>query len=116
MKILITDDNTVLFAGTDIVLGDFQDTETSPIEHKYAIYDGDEIIMYAFPQDGFSVIMTSADLPLDFMQGGIKYKYINDKFVINPNWQPPEEPVEVRLNRLEEAMAELAEMMFGGEL
>lgn len=78
--------------------------DESPIPELYAIDNGFHVVDF-----------DDSDLPEDYTFG--KYKLLTDgTFVSNPDWQPPEEPVEARLNRLEEAMAELAEMMFGGEL
>lgn len=109
MKALKFDSNNCVFlaGATDIVLGIFEG------EEKYALYDENEqLICYAMP-NGVSVIQYNT-LPRDYVD--FKYLFINGEFVRNPEWVEPEEPVESRLERIEEAMAELAEIMFGGEL
>ena len=115
MEILYsTTNNSILYVAPRFEYGIFDE----PDVQKWGIYDADGNLQHLFFMDAnyATATINEEDIPEDFQLMDSKYLFVDGEFVRNPDWQPPEEPVEVRLNRLEEAMAELAEMMFGGEL
>ena len=73
-------------------------------------------ILYAGNMDG-AVEVTDPPADLDVL----RYKYINGKFIANPDYTPPEPaPVpavtmEQRMSATEDAVAEIIEMLMGGE-
>ena len=89
-----------------------------PNTQKWGVYDENEVLGNVFfvGDELTTTHINEESIPEDYQPMDTKYLFVDGEFVRNPDWQPPEEPAEVRVNRLEEAMAELAEMMFGGEL
>lgn len=73
-------------------------------------------ILYAGSMDG-AVEVTDPPADLDVL----RYKYIDGAFIANPDYTPPEpEPapavtMEQRMSATEDAVAEIIEMLMGGE-
>lgn len=71
-----------------------------PIE-KWAAYDeNDNVIIYVMPFDEMTVVEIKADIPEDYDSS--KYLYIDDEFVLNPEWVEPPMPVEIVVKGLSE--------------
>ena len=73
-------------------------------------------ILYAGSMDG-AVEVTDPPADLDVL----RYKYINGNFIVNPDYTPPvPDPAPAvsfddRLSATEDAVAEIIEMLMGGE-
>lgn len=114
MNILYDSNGVIVYIAPRIEYGVFDDSNIP----KWGFYDSNGNLgnLFFMDADYATATINEEDIPEDYQPMDIKYLFVDGEFVRNPDWQPPEEPAEVRLNRLEEAMAELAEMMFGGEL
>ncbi len=66
-----------------------------------------------------SAVEITCDVPADL--DVLKYKYIDGQFVVNPDYTPPEPApapavtMEQRMSATEDAVAEIIEMLMGGE-
>ena len=66
-----------------------------------------------------SAVEITCDVPADL--DVLKYKYIDGQFVVNPDYTPPEPAPapavtrEQRMSATEDAVAEIIEMLMGGE-
>lgn len=66
-----------------------------------------------------SAVEITCDVPADL--DVLKYKYINGAFIVNPDYTPPEPApapavtMEQRMSATEDAVAEIIEMLMGGE-
>ena len=101
MKILyVTSNGYIASVADDFVFGE---SDEVGVDKWHEVRNGQQVPHLYYLGDFASATVTNA--PEDLKSRTGKYLYLNGQIVLNPDWQPPEEPVEVRVNRLEEALA-----------